>query len=683
MSLAYRPDIDGLRAIAVGSVLLFHAGFAPFSGGFIGVDVFFVISGYLITSIIYREMLEKRFSLVDFYDRRVRRILPVLFVVLATTTLAAFFLLLPAQMEEYAASLGPAVLFYANIHFMQLQSYFAPTAETMPLLHLWSLAIEEQFYIVFPLVLFLLARFTPRWVTVSALVVIGLASLIHAQMELGEDARRAFYLLTSRVWEFLIGGLVAIAPLPKAGRRVATLLGGIGLLAILAPVFIYARSTPFPGVSALPPVLGTALVIYAGGCASGLFVGRLLSLKGVVQVGRMSYSLYLWHWPLLALAYVYKGRAPSDLEAGLLLAAAVVLSYLSWRYVEMPLRKPTTFLGRRSLRLACAAGLIALTFSGARAMEQAGGIVWPLSPFGREANALLARRLTPESPGRCKDDPKTIFDGGGRSCSLGPDAGTAHFDVLVWGDSHAAASFRGLSELIVEDGLTARLLTLAGCPPLLGVRPVVREEQGEKCAAFNNAVMRQVEKARPRLVILVGRWSLWTHFSQRNVALVSDELSGSKAPSADGSRAAFTWALEQTIAKLRSYGANVLVVGQGPEFERDPVECVLRNEYAGRDSSSCFSVPRTEALIQNLQANAIIAQQVKKASEADPGVSSVSLADLFCDEKNCYAVRERTFLYRDGNHISRIGSPLLQGYEKLREKVKAASGAKPLSAETE
>ncbi|MFG1393934.1 acyltransferase family protein [Xanthobacter agilis] len=371
MSLAYRPDIDGLRAVAVGSVVLFHGGFSLFGGGFVGVDVFFVISGFLITSIIADDLERGRFSLVDFYDRRIRRILPALFLVLFTTVAIGAFILLPTQMENLAGSLIPATLFYANIHFMGLESYFAPAAEELPLLHLWSLAVEEQFYIVFPLLLFVLMRVGGRRLAVIGLFAVALVSLVIAQVELQEAPRRAFFLLSSRAWELLVGALIALAPLPKVPPKVAAGLGALGLGALLIPVFLYNRNTSFPGVAALPPVLGAALLIYSGRHAARGPAARLLALPGLVYVGRISYSLYLWHWPLLAFAFIYRGRALTPLLAAGIILLAVALSALSLRYVEAPLRRAGAGGGRRAVRFAAAAAVMLVAVFGARGIRRA------------------------------------------------------------------------------------------------------------------------------------------------------------------------------------------------------------------------------------------------------------------------------------------------------------------------
>ncbi|MFG1402266.1 acyltransferase family protein [Xanthobacter sediminis] len=676
MSLAYRPDIDGLRAVAVGSVVLFHGGFSLFSGGFVGVDVFFVISGFLITSILAEDLEKGRFSLVEFYDRRIRRILPALFLVLAATTLLGTFILLPNQMEDLARSLIPATLFYANVHFMGLESYFAPAVEEMPLLHLWSLAVEEQFYIVFPLVLFVFMRLGGKRLAVGGLLLLALGSLVFSQMELSEAPRRAFFLLSSRAWELLAGALLALAPLPRVGPRIAAGLGAVGLAALLAPVFFYDRHTTFPGIAALPPVLGAVLLIYSGRHAAKAPVARLLSLPAMVYVGRISYSLYLWHWPLLALVFVYRGRAPTPLLAMAVIAVSVALSALSLRYVETPLRRREVLGGRRIARFAAAAAVMLLAVGGAWGIEMRDGRLWPLSPRGLKAEAVIREVQTLPA---C--DSPDAFMRGTTTCTVTPPGAGKEVDVVVWGDSHARAAFRGLSEMFAERGLSTRLLTLSGCPPLVGVSAPIVGDSSVECAAFNTAVMAEIDKTRPKLVVLVSRWSLWTTHARANFALTMPDLPAARVPSPEGSRAAFPIALRRTLDDIRKAGAKALVLGQAPEYLHAPAGCVVRAEYFGRDASGCTTQPLKSAERILNPADTVISEVVSEV----PGTGAVRLSQVFCDAKECRAGEGDAFYYSDTNHLSLAGSRQLRDAKVIGAIVAELLGlpAQPVRAEAE
>lgn len=362
-ALAYRPEIDGLRAIAVLPVILFHAGLELLSGGFVGVDVFFVISGYLITGIILREMAEGRFSLLRFYERRARRILPALFLVMACTVPAAWLILPPAGMQDYAESLVAVTVFASNILFWAESGYFSAAAELKPMLHTWSLAVEEQFYILFPLLLMATWRLGVARIFAILSGLLAL-SLVAAEWGARNAEWAAFYLLPFRAWELLLGSLVAIhlhrTPTRPSGPRNG-LLAGIGLAMIVWAVFAFDRHTPFPGLHALAPTLGTALIILFA--TEGTFVHRVLSLRGFVGVGLISYSAYLWHQPILAF-YKSVRLDVSAAEIPALLAVVLVLAWLSWRFVERPFRNSSAIPAAQVFRLS-AVGLTSLAAVGA------------------------------------------------------------------------------------------------------------------------------------------------------------------------------------------------------------------------------------------------------------------------------------------------------------------------------
>ena len=344
----YRADIDGLRAVAIVPVVLFHAGVTAFAGGFVGVDVFFVISGFLITGLIRHEIDKGTFSLAGFYERRVRRLFPALFAMLLAVTLCAAWLLLPADLVDYAKSVLATSLFASNFLFWQEAGYFGRAAEDIPLLHTWSLAVEEQFYILFPLFLaYIAARARKRYVAATALVtaVSFIASV--AAVKLAPDA--AFYLAPFRAWELGVGALLALGALPTLHRhQVRSIVAVLGLTALLCSMTLFSKATPFPGAAALLPCLGTAAIIWAGTGGHNV-VGDALSARPFVLIGLISYSLYLWHWPLLSLGRYYAVRDLNALETGALLTLATLASIASWRYVERPFRGKSGLFDRRGL----------------------------------------------------------------------------------------------------------------------------------------------------------------------------------------------------------------------------------------------------------------------------------------------------------------------------------------------
>ena len=467
----YRSDIDGLRAVAVLSVIAFHVKFSAFPGGYIGVDVFFVISGYLIGSIILEEVRAGRFSLLAFYERRVRRIFPALAALLILLSIPAYLYLLPNELTAYGGSVLAATFSVSNFYFLLHTGYFAAPAYYLPLLHTWSLAIEEQFYIFLPLFILLLHRLVPRLLPLLLLAATILSFALCLQ-KTGVDQAAAFYLPWTRAWELLLGTLVALGlfaqPRTPLWRNVATLAG---LALILGPAAAYNAATVFPGVNALAPCLGAALIIAAGRAGNSL-VARLLSWRPLVFIGRISYSLYLWHWPVIVFM-IMSGLTPSTHQPSWLKFLAVVISVilatLSWRYVETPFRSGPRRPSRRrlfTLAGAAAAALAVLGLTGtlskglpgrfpAHSAAIAGYLDydWASKGYFRLGSCFLDTGLAfqPFLAGGCiREDGKRPSD-------------------LILGDSHAAHLWYGLSQ--VFPGINFLQATSPLCKPILAQPP--------------------------------------------------------------------------------------------------------------------------------------------------------------------------------------------------------------------
>jgi peptidoglycan/LPS O-acetylase OafA/YrhL len=341
--MKYRSEIDGLRAVAVVPVILFHAGVSTFSGGFVGVDVFFVISGYLITTIILSEMEKGTFSLLNFYERRARRILPALFLIMLVSIPFAWFWLLPSDMKDFSQSLVAVSSFSSNILFWRESGYWDTVSELKPLLHTWSLAIEEQYYVLFPLFLMLMWSYRKRWI-LGAFILIAGASLATAQWGAYHKPSAAFYLLPTRGWELAIGAGIAFYFLYRkqtirtllSHKLIDEALGLLGLLMIGYGVFVFDETTPFPGFYALIPTIGTGLIILFA--SSQTMAGRLLSSRLFIGIGLISYSAYLWHQPLLAFARYRTIADTSELTYAIIAFLSFPLAYFSWRFIEKPFR---------------------------------------------------------------------------------------------------------------------------------------------------------------------------------------------------------------------------------------------------------------------------------------------------------------------------------------------------------
>lgn len=345
----YRPEVDGLRAVAVIPVILFHAGLPLFSGGFVGVDVFFVISGYLITSIILAEIARNDFSLIRFYERRARRILPALFAVMLVSVICSWFILLPSDMLDFSQSLIAVSIFSSNILFFLETSYWDTASELKPLLHTWSLAVEEQYYLIFPIFLMLAYGFGKRWL-LSILVIISIVSLCIAHFGSQSYPDAAFYLLPTRFWELALGAFLAFIPtnydqhqerVSNVRKWLTELLGLLGLILIIYSCVAFDDHTPFPSLYTLVPTIGALLIIAFA--SANTIVGRLLSLKLFVGIGLISYSLYLWHQPVLAFARHVSFPEPDPLTLCVLILVIFILSILSWQFIEKPFRDKTLF----------------------------------------------------------------------------------------------------------------------------------------------------------------------------------------------------------------------------------------------------------------------------------------------------------------------------------------------------
>lgn len=677
MNLKYRPDIDGLRAVAVVVALLFHAHIPPFRGGFIGVDIFFVLSGYLITSILYNDMMKGEFSLVDFYDRRIRRIFPALFVVLPVSTFVAAFLLMPRQMVQFAESIIPSALFYANIHFQGLMSYFGPKADETPLLHLWSLAVEEQYYIFFPLLMFAFLKMGgrvtlgPRRMAILGFLIITVVSGVYAELSARTQPTASFFLLQSRAWELLVGALLALVHMPKVSERAANWIGVAGLTAIVVPVFAYSHDMTFPGLSAAPIVFGTAAVIYAGTINMGGYANWFLSRPPVVYVGRISYALYLWHWPLLVFGTIWKGRALTYFEGGGLLIVAFIFAALSLKYVETPLRHAGSLGGKRRARFAAGIMAMAMTLAVGVLFERLGGGFYPISPLGARAEAAMEDK-SPFSRS-CNNSPKGWSAAAlnpASACSVGPDAAKGEYDVVVWGDSHAGASFIGIAEQVAALGHTARLQTMAGCPPLIGGQAHRDDMPSWTCTAFNAEVLDEIRRVKPQVAVLVGRWAMWTSKAGPAFTLTSDEVPGGDVRSKAVSQKVFAHMLDRTLKELSGLGIHVVLVGQTPEFGRSPGRCVAESEFYKRNLGNCLELP--SASVDKVLG--IGNEMITKAAATYPGTTTFLLSDVFCRNGTCRAGEGEQFYYVDADHLSATGAHHMSRDPALRAALLKALG---------
>lgn len=652
----HRLDIDGLRALAVVSVVLYHARVPGFPGGFVGVDVFFVISGYLITKMIADDLGRGTFSLADFYARRIRRIVPALAAMLAVVTLFGLAVFTPQEMQRYGAALAAAAVFSANFYFWRTENYFAAEAEPSPLLHTWSLAVEEQFYIVWPLGLMLifalgLRRFLP------ALAVLGLvASFAIALILVRINPQFTFYMLPGRAWELLLGAVLALGVPPTLSTRwLRESVAALGVVAIVAAILLLNDRTETPGPWLLLPSLGAAAIIYAGSAGES-FAGRILSLSVIVWIGLISYSLYLWHWPLLILPALVLARELTPGETIFAVTLSVMAAALSWRYVEQPFRKVSVAgaVTRKWFLCAGAASLIALAAAGG-AIAHFGHMLWRNSPQAALADAAVVHNTAPVCLARERPSGTASQLPPLKECLFGAPGETPV--SVLWGDSHANHLRPALEPWAVQKGVTIRQVTKALCPPLLGVSPAMApREMHLDCRQFNTETLDWI-RATPsiRQVILSARWPIYVGRSWPRHGVTPILTSGDVVPpNADGSLAAFETSLAGTLKALTAAGKSVVLLAPLPDLYQGGAKCVGRSEYLGWDASRC-AVSAEETSRRMMP----IAAAIKSVSARYPGVTVIDQSPLFCDEKLCAPLKDGVVVFRDDNHVTPAGAKLI------------------------
>lgn len=520
--MKYRREIDGLRAVAVMPVILFHAGIKGFGGGFVGVDIFFVISGYLITSILISDLDRGDFSIARFYERRARRILPALFVVMLACLPFAYMWMYPAQLENFGKSIIAVIFFVSNILFWREDGYFAATAEEKPLLHTWSLSVEEQYYLIFPLLLFVLWRFG-RNRTLWAIYAIAICSFLLAEWGWRNEPTANFYLAPTRAWELLAGSICAFLTADRPESR-SDALGFAGLALILFSIFYYTEDTPFPSVYTLAPVLGVSLIILFS--RTGTHVARILSWKPFVAIGLISYSAYLWHQPLFAFARIRSLTEPSTLLMAVLTVASFLLAWATWYWVEKPFRvSPRMLLPTRGAVFATSAvggvAFLAVGLAGVRTngMEFRFNLnteflayfdnAPPRHPYLYRVNMFSAYKdecnYFVYDTNRYSETKDSLPE----SCYT--KANPAHPTLFIWGDSHAQHLYYGINKVLDNEWNILQVAS-SGCAPAVPGSGAMRTI----CLRSNTTAFEAIKATRPD-VVLLGYVGLWQEDELRSV----------------------------------------------------------------------------------------------------------------------------------------------------------------------
>ena len=625
--MKYRAEIDGLRALAVVPVILFHAGFELFSGGFVGVDVFFVISGYLITTILIEDIENKRFSIVNFYERRARRILPALFFVMLVCIPFAWMWMYSSQMKDFSQSLVAVSLFASNVLFWHETGYFDTLAEEKPLLHTWSLAVEEQYYVIFPIFLILAWRFGKNRVF-WMIVVMAAVSLLLSEWGWRNKATANFYLAPTRAWELFAGSIAAFV-VQKQGVQRSNLLALVGLAAIIFSIFVYDKTTLFPSLYALAPVLGTVfLVLYAD---KETFAAKLLSTKGFVGIGLISYSAYLWHQPLFAFARIISKKHPTIFIMSALAVTSFILAFLSWRFVEKPFRR-SQIVTKTQIFFATLIGM---------------GFFISVGLIGHYKDGFSVNRSI-----NSEVDTSTLT--------------RTDVPIYVIGDSHARHLISGLASLNIGAVVD---MSSPGCIPFRNVDRYDSRSEVGACARTMNARLDALKDIdEPSIIILSSmgpRYLDGTLFNGKDYARVTglgvDLITDYTITN---HYAVFEIGMRQTLSELLS-NPNLTTI-----FALDVPELGIDNGCQSQGKAlNIFSYELTDftrsVTIDKCSVSRVDYEErargykelVFRVLKDFPEIHVFDPTDFFCNQEQCNGVLvDFGFLYRDFDHLSTNGS---------------------------
>ena len=619
LTLKYRPEIDGLRALAIIPVILFHADFTTFSGGFVGVDIFFVISGFLITSIIIDDLKSNSFSLAKFYERRARRILPALFFVMATCIPFGWMWMQPGQLIDFSESLIAVSLFVSNFLFWSESGYFASASEEKPLLHTWSLAVEEQYYLLFPLFLILTWRFGRNsvfWIIISMAAV----SLLYSEWGWRNEKTANFYLAPARVWELLAGSLVAFI-IEKKGLRSSNAFSFLGILAIVLSIIIFDDNTPFPSTYTLLPVVGVSLVILFGD--NKTFTAKLLSKDVLVKLGLISYSAYLWHQPLFAFARVKLIEQPSITLMGTLMFVSFILASFSWRFIEQPFRNKNSSFSQKNIFLFASFGMIAFIVLGVYSLTQNGFPERYSLLLKGDVGHLDYHKYIDNNYHDC--EPKEISDkalswDGFLRCK---QSKKGEADWILLGDSHAEHLFLGLAEKFNEHNIVFYIF---------GAAPYIDEPK------FSQIFDHISNFDKPKTIVLnmhyIGRLVQKSEFQNK---------------------------LDKTIKSLKKMQHKVILVGDIPTYKVHPADCIYGNSLEKAKDYCSMPIIDFDKQKQLYETSLIYLAN-------NNNIEYIPIHQPLCDVDNCSMITMDTILYRDKNHLNILGSKLIGAY--LAERLK-------------
>lgn len=643
-TVSYRPDIDGLRAIAVISVVIYHAFPHSFPGGFIGVDIFFVISGYLISRIIFSGLAYGDFSFSTFYAKRIRRIFPALILILSVCYVVGWFILLAQEFSLLGKHIAAGAGFFSNLVLWSEAGYFDLSADTKPLLHLWSLGVEEQFYIFWPLLIWFSTK-----IRINFLLLIVLLSIISFYLNISgvaSNSTATFYSPQTRFWELLAGSMLAwiavfhVENYQEISRRFGVWLSWIGLVILLSGLSVITSELAFPGGWAILPVLGAMLLIMSG---PQTWLNRtLLSNPCFVWIGLISFPLYLWHWPLLSFARLVEGETPVTSIRFFLIFLSVVLAWLTYHIVEQRVRYGGGW--RRSL-------ILSLMMIGIGGL---GGWTYVKDGFPERAyNQAIASyadsiKVTSRNK-ECFDIVYGYKKENSWYCNLGDP--TAKDKIFLFGDSHALSMLPAFERYAEENKINVLFSGVSGCPSVLGVQSMRGPENIEKynCRALNDRVFEFIKDEKIKKIILVNRWVYYTgSISRKGINLIARNPE-STTIDRQSSAEDLIWAIANTVEEYRNIGVEVVLVADNPQQLHNPLDVIRKGR--GQEQYYLNASVSTDEHIKNQHAINVVLQQA--------GGKYINLDASLCDEVKCPLVRDGYFLYSDSDHLSIYGSSVL------------------------
>ena len=626
-SPTYRPDIDGLRALAVIAVILFHSGIPGFDGGYVGVDVFFVISGYLITQLLEESRDESaRHMLATFYVRRMRRILPALLATCLVTAIVGAALFAPHELVNVGKYLAATPVLLSNVAtWSEGGGYFEPDVRQLPLAHLWSISVEEQFYLIYPLLLIAITRYRLPYRRL-ALGVLASISLVLCIWVSHYKPGANYFFAPTRAWELLLGATLAIGGTPRIGHRIVSEgLAVAGLLGIAIVVHVYTAQTLYPGTATILPCLATVALLTTGSRQPSL-VNRMLSWPPLVFVGLISYSLYLWHQPLLTFVGYYRIAPLTPAETAVPLAAALLVAAASWRLIERPVRARTFMKSTRMLLVGAGVGSTGILVAGL--------VLWNSDGFPQrfppETRGLIVSNFATPEIVRCVEDLSLEQVSAGRVCNFGPSDTSPK--VLVWGDSHAMALMPAINALAKAHGMHAYMVGKYNCLPLFAPPSPTRIDPGMDrygCASFNAAVLEAIARLEPELIILDGAWA-----NPEAPPHVPDIAAG----------------IEQTVGRVGDHSRSFCVVFAVPKLKYS-VSHALLVAHRRHIPDDFLRLSRADALGQHrdMERDVRAIAQRNRIKVVDP-------KDALCATDSCLYKTDDQSLYFDDSHLSAYGA---------------------------